>query len=303
MQLVEQGKLDLDEPVSKHLPELANMNVLVVKKDDDGNETFEEVPAEREITTRDLLRHTSGFTYGFFGDSEVDKRYLKAGVLRTGETIAEMVNKLSKIALKHPPATRWEYSVSTDVLGRLVEVVSGQRFDEYLAKNIFEPLDMTDTFFSVPQEKQDRLAQMYSPDGDKLKPSESIRSRRFVNQTKFFSGGGGLCSTPRDYLRFCQMLLGEGELEGARVLKPETIKTMTTNQLDDSIERREGFDFGLGFAISPEGRYSWGGAAGTRFWIDPENQIIGQFMTQIIPYRDRNFGDQIRELVYASLKE
>ncbi len=303
MQLVEQGKLDLDDPISKYLPELADMKVLVVERDDDGKETFEEVAAQREITPRDLLRHTSGFTYGFFGNSEVDKRYLQAGILRTGETIADMVSKLGKIPLKHQPGTRWEYSVSTDVLGRLVEVVSGERYDEYLNQHIFEPLKMTDTFFSVPRDKQDRLAQLYTGDGDKLKTAESVRSRRFVNPTRFFSGGGGLCSTAGDYLRFCQMMLNEGELDGARVLKPETVRQMITNQLTDDIQRRPGLDFGLGFAISPEGRYSWGGAAGTRFWIDPENKIIGQFMIQIIPYENRNFGDRMREMVYAALVE
>lgn len=303
MQLVEAGKLSLDEPVSKHLPALAKLNVLVVEKDEDGNETYTEVSAKQPITARDLLRHTSGLTYGFFGDSEVDKRYEQAGVLRSGENIGEMVEKLGKLPLKHQPGTRWEYSVSTDVLGRLVEVVSGQPFDEYLAEHIFEPLKMNDTFFSVPEQKQPRLTQLYAPDGEDLQVAAPDRSRRFVNDTKFFSGGGGLCSTTGDYLRFCQMLLNEGELDGARILKPETVQTMITNQLGDEIERREGFDFGLGFAISPEGRYSWGGAAGTRFWIDPANKIVGLFMIQIIPYQNRNFGDRMRALIYEAVDE
>lgn len=301
MQLVEQGKIDLDISVAKHLPEFKELKVLETVQGDDGSEGTRLVPAEREITVRDLLRHTSGLTYGFFGDSEVDKQYLRAGVLMTDGDIAETVTKLSKLPLKHQPGTRFEYSVSTDVLGRIVEVVSGETLDVYFAKHIFEPLGMTDTSFSVPQHKQDRFAEMYSRNGDDLEPAPARRSRRFVSATRFFSGGGGLCSTTHDYLRFCMMLLNEGTLDGQQVLRPETVREMTRNQLDPKISPN--FQFGLGFALRNTGDYGWGGAAGTRFWIHPEKKIIGLVMVQINPYRGPNFEQQLKRIVYSAVED
>ncbi len=300
MQLIESHRMGLDEPVSKYLPELAELKVLVEAKQDDGEKQVDEIPANRPITVRDLLRHTSGLTYGFFGDTEVDQRYRRAGVLVTDTDIEETVTKLSKLPLLYQPGARWHYSVSTDVLGRLVEVVSRQRFDEYLREHVFAPLEMHDTFFSVPEDQQERLAQMYAPDGaGALEPAAARRSRRFVNtENRFFSGGGGLCSTTYDYFRFCRMLLREGELDGQRLLKAESVRQMTTNQLDEDVQRRGGFQFGLGFAISPEGEYSWGGAAGTRFWINPKRKLIGIYMIQINPYRAKNYGNQMKQIVY-----
>ena len=296
MQLVERGKMNLDDALSNYLPALKNVQVLTKE----GDET-KEVPAERPISVRDLLRHTSGFTYGFFGDTKVDQRYRRAGILSEA-TIEETVTKLGDLPLLHQPGSRWHYSVSTDVLGRLVEVVSGQRFDKYLQQHIFDPLDMVDTFFMVPAEKKNRFAEMYSPDGeDALKLAASRRSRRFVDaQNRFFSGGGGLCSTTRDYLRFCQALLRGGELDGNRVVKTETINEMTKNQLQQITSRSGGFQFGLGFRISPEGEYSWGGAAGTRFWINPKRNLIGIYMIQINPYRSKEYGNEMKKIVYAA---
>ncbi|MHC4179257.1 MAG: serine hydrolase domain-containing protein, partial [Planctomycetota bacterium] len=222
MILVEEGKLGLDDPISKYLPELTEMTVLVEAKGDDGETRHEEVPAERAITVRDLLRHTSGFTYGFFGNSEVDKRYRNAGLLVTDQTLEDTVKKLSQIPLRHQPGTRWHYSVSTDVLGRVIEVASGRSLDQFFQKRIFRPLGMGDTFFTVPQKKLPRLAQMYAPNGNGgLKPANPMRSRRFVDSSnQFYSGGGGLCSTTSDYLAFCRMLLNEGKLGGTRILRP-----------------------------------------------------------------------------------
>jgi CubicO group peptidase (beta-lactamase class C family) len=300
MLLVERGKLGLDDPISKHLPQLAEMTVLVKN---DGQELVE-VPADREITVRDLLRHTSGFTYGFFGNSEVDKRYRRAGVLMTDRTLKDTISKLSKIPLKNQPGTQWHYSVSTDVLGRVVEVASGQSFDQFLHDEIFEPLGMQDTFFNVPKEKQPRLAQMYVPDENGgLKPAGAGQSYRFVTPSnRFYSGGGGLCSTVRDYLAFCQMLLGEGKSGDVRLLKPETVRSMHTNQLGDAAGRSAGFQFGLGFSIDGQGHYSWGGAAGTRFWIDPKNKLITIYMTQIKPTGKFSYGGQMKKLVYDAIK-
>ena len=290
MQLVEKGKIKLDEPVATYLPEFKDLKVL--KRD--GTE----VECERAMTVRDLLRHTSGLTYGFFGNSEVDKLYKKKSVLVFDKNIAETVTKLSKIPLLHQPGTRWHYSVSTDVLGRVIEVASKKTFAEYLSENIFKPLKMSDTFFTVPKDKLDRLAEMYRPSKDGLKPANKFASIRFVSQdNEYYSGGGGLCSTMNDYLRFSQMMVNGGELEGAKILKPETIKQMTTNQLTGKMASR-GFKFGLGFRITNQGHFMWGGAAGTRFWCDPKNKIAGVYMIQINPYRAKRYGDDFCRLIY-----
>ena len=304
MILVEEGKLGLDAPISQYLPEMAETMVLVETTGDDGETRYEEVPAERAITVRDLLRHTSGFTYGFFGNSEVDKRYRSAGVLITDRTLEDTVKKLSRIPLKHQPGSRWHYSVSTDVLGRVIEVASGQSLDQFLRKRIFEPLGMEDTFFTVPQKKLPRLAQMYAPNGNGgLEPANAMSSRRFVDSSnRFYSGGGGLCSTASDYLTFCRMLLNEGKFDGGRILRPETVRLMRTNQLDDGIQGSPGFQFGLGFSIDKDGVYSWGGAAGTRFWIDPKNKLITIYMVQINPTGPFAFGGEMKKLVYASMQ-
>lgn len=293
MQLVEQGKMQLDDAVSDYLPELKDLQV--VSNGDDQ----ESVPADKPITVRHILSHTSGFTYGFFGNTPVDQAYRRAGLLMTDVTIADTVSKLSKLPLLHQPGTRWHYSVSTDVLGRLVEVVSGERFDKYLDKHIFRPLKMVDTSFMVPADKLNRFAQMYRGDGNGgLRPANPMASYRFLNaDNKYFSGGGGLCSTTKDYLRFCQALLNGGELDGERILKAATIREMTSNQIPAG---RRNFRFGLGFSINREGEYSWGGAAGTRFFINPRRKLIGIYMIQINPYGERRYGNQMKQLAYAA---
>ena len=184
----------------------------------------------------------------------------------------------------------------------MVEVVSGQRFDEYLREHIFLPLEMNDTSFVVPTDKMQRFAQLYKPiDDGLLEPASSFSSRRFVNQDNlYFSGGGGLCSTIDDYLQFCRMLLGQGRLGNAQILQSETLQQMFTNQLD-SIERPPGrFQFGLGFAKSSRGDFAWGGAAGTRFWVNPEQQLAVIYMVQISPYGRRNHGDLVRDQAYRA---
>jgi len=311
MMLYEEGKLRITDPVSKYIPELGDMQVLVTS--DDGTRKFEK--PRRAMTVQDLMRHTSGLTYGFFARSPVDQMYLDAGILGTDKDLAEFVTKLGKIPLKHHPGSRFEYSVSTDVLGRLVEVVSGMPLDQFFQKRIFEPLQMTDTAFHVPEAKKSRFAQLYAPEGKGIKPSDPGQSRRFLSNGTFFSGGGGLVSTAGDYGRFCQMLANGGQLEGARLLGRKTVEYMSMDHLAatglDGIAGGRGF--GLGFAVVKDlaasgvagssGEYSWGGMAGTRFWIDPKEQLIGIYMVQISPHTGLPYGDTFKVLAYQAVTD
>ncbi len=337
MTLFEEGRFFLNDPVSKYLPELAEMNVIVedppeassgvfnLPDDDPGERSTTSttladvttVPAEREMTVQDLLRHTAGFTYGFFGNSEVDQIYTQMGILTTEKTIAETVEKLSKIPLKHQPGKTWEYSVSVDVLGRFIEVIADQRFDEFLQDRIFGPLGMVDTGFYVPDEKLERFAQLYTPapEGNGVVPAPQFFSRNFVNNPTHHSGGGGMVSTASDYLRFCQMLLNGGELDGVRILSRKTVELMTadhTRDIDIAMRSR-GYGFGLGFAVAEDigragvltspGEYNWGGAAGTKFWIDPQEQLIGIYMVQILPHTGLTFGNEFKILAYQAIAD
>lgn len=292
MQLVEKGKLDLDKPVKEYLAEFADLKVL------DGEN---EILPRRDMLVRDLMRHTSGLTYGFFGNSKVDKAYRREQIMIFDKNIEQMVSKLGKIPLLNQPGQRFHYSISTDVLGRLIEVVSGKRFGEYLDENIFGPLNMKDTFFTVPHKKLNRLAQMYRGQGANLKPVTLMESYRYLNENDFESGGGGLCSTMDDYLQFCKMLLARGELDGNKILGRELIDQMFTNQLENIEEYSSSFQFGLGFRISSRGDYGWGGIAGTRFWVNPEKQTAIIYMTQINPYRGRQWANRFRDMSYEIL--
>ena len=337
MTLFEEGRFFLKDPVSKYLPELGGLSVIVEGEAESDGPVFNlpdedpaerpaspttlpdlrTVPAKREITVQDLLRHTAGFTYGFFGNSEVDKLYTQMGILTTDETVAETVEKLSKIPLKHQPGERWEYSVSVDVLGRFIEVIADQPFDEFLQARIFGPLGMVDTGFYVPDDKLDRFAQLYTPaqEGDGVEPAPQFFSRNFVNNPTYFSGGGGMVSTAADYLRFCQMLLNGGELDGVRILSRKTVELMTADHTQDIdiAMRRGGYGFGLGFAVAQDigragsltspGEYNWGGAAGTKFWIDPQEQLIGIYMVQILPHTGLRFGNEFKILAYQSIAD
>jgi len=319
MMLHEEGRFALDDPVAKYLPEFAGLEVGVEVPNPDGDGTvLDTVPCERDMTIRDLLRHTSGLTYGFFAKSVVDAEYVKVGVLIGDKTIADTVEKLGKIPLKHQPGTAWEYSLSTDVLGRLIEVVSGVPFDRFLHERIFTPLRMVDTGFYVPKEKQDRLATVYSlaKDGT-IGPAEDGSGRGFLEPPTRFSGGGGLVSTTTDYLRFCQMILNDGELDGVRLLRPETVDLMTADHLGDipvgfagMAMGMAGAGFGLGFRVTRQqatigdvssiGTCTWGGMASTNFWIDPKQELIGIFMTQVLP-TNFNCALRFRSLAYDAL--
>ena len=291
--LYDEGKLKLDDPVSKYVHDFKDLKVWKAA----GN-----VPPTHEPTVRDLMRHTAGLTYGIFGDSAVDKLYREANVLDRDEDLKGMCAKLGKIPLLYEPGTKWVYSVAVDVLGRVIEVASGMTFDAFLEKRLLTPLDMKDTGFYVAKDKADRLAAIYRSDGSgTLTPAESPASSPFLTKPKLLSGGGGMVSTTRDYMRFLQMIAQKGELEGVRILKPETVALMTHNQLPEevmpismSIAKRPGVGFGLGFSVRVEhsdqeaagraGEYGWGGMASTHYWTSPKDDLVIVTMEQTLPF-------------------
>lgn len=295
MMLYEEGKFQLSDPVSKFLPEFANLKVM--------GEGGSRVAPERPMTMQMLMSHTAGLTYGVFGDTLVDRQYRDADILSNTD-LAEMTSRLGEIPLQYQPGTRFHYSVSVDVLGRVVEVLSGQSLDAFFEQRIFTPLEMTDTFFEVPADKKPRFGTNHSfdPSTKTLVVSDRPETSAFANEVTFFSGGGGLVSSTEDYMRFSQMLLNGGELDGARILGRKTIEFMTQNHLPgifggpslntdaDLYGMSRGTGFGLGFAvvedpagaggITSPGEFYWGGAAGTIFWIDPVEDLIGIVMVQ-----------------------
>jgi CubicO group peptidase (beta-lactamase class C family) len=316
MILVEEGKIGLDDPMSKYLPEFKGLRVLAGKEKSD-----ETVEAKREPTIRDLMRHTAGLTYGSFGNAAVDQLYKKAGLLSTpGDSLQDTMTKLSKLPLANQPGTRWQYSISVDVLGRVVEVVSGKPLDEFFAERIFKPLDMKDTGFYVPEDKLDRFAASHRLDKAKrLTATETAEKSRYRTKPKLLSGGGGCVGTARDYLRFCQMMLNGGELDGVRILTKETVAEMTKNQLPEEAMKAKnggnadmGHGFGLGFGVcvgkddpkqaSVVGEYSWGGAASTHFWIAPKQELIVVALEQFMPNRTK-LRVAIKPLIYQAVKE
>jgi CubicO group peptidase (beta-lactamase class C family) len=309
MILVEEGKLDLDAPVAQYLPELKDMQVATENTDPTtGKVELTYAPQKRSMTVRDLLRHTSGLVYPpQYLDSPIHRLYRKA-VFTRDTTLAEFVTSLGKPPLAHQPGEVWEYSWGVDVLARIVEVQSGQTFDDFLKSRVFEPLHMVDSGFYVPDEKLGRL----------VDPPDEQRERLWevTTKPKLFSGGGGLVSTAPDYLRFCEMLLNGGELDGARVLKTESVRLMTTNSLPPDIlfglnfvGPASGSTWGLGFAVrtNPEesavpgsvGSYTWSGAGGTLFWIDPAQNLI---VIAMIQSSKATYRAVLRQLTYGALK-
>ncbi len=300
MMLVEEGKILLDDPVSQYSPVFKGVKVY------DASGT--PVTPEHEMTVRDLLRHTSGLTYGFSGHTPVDKMYREVGVLDRGTSLDEMARKLGEIPLLYRPGTRWHYSVSTDVLGHLVEQVSGDTLDVFFQERIFTPLGMKDTAFYVPSEKVGRFAACYGPrQGGGLRVSDNPRQSDFLKKPGLLSGGGGLVSTMGDYLQFCRMLLNKGELNGQRLLRVQTVEMMTQNQLPESTSWN-GQGFGLGFSIQTSpgkygaGEYGWGGAASTHFWIHPQQELIVIALSQRMPFSGQ-LQKAIKTPVYESIVE
>ena len=314
MMLVEDGKLTLADPVSKYLPQLATLQVAVPKQDADGKTTYTLVPAERPITVQDLLRHTSGFAYSNNTTNQrVKEAYLATGVDWRDVTPAEQIERLAKVPLAHQPGTVWEYSLSTDVLGRVIEAVSGMPLSAFLGERLFAPLKMTDTAFVVPKQKVSRLAQPFVTDKATGKPIELLD---VTVAQKNDAGGAGSAATAGDYARFLQMMLNGGQLDGVRLLSRATVAYMTADHLDTIKPAipvlQPGYGFGLGFAvrkgggvnntIGSAGEYNWGGAAGTGFWIDPKEQLIAIMMTQTVPGPAQRFDRALfRHAVYQAI--
>ncbi len=327
MMLYEEGRFQLNHEVSRYIPEFKDLRVW----DGGTPESYETKPCAREMTIRDLLTHTSGLTYDFMYAHPVDSMYREAGIggARTkGLTLKTMVERLAEIPLLFSPGEHWNYSVSTDVCGYLIEVLSGQSLDQFLASRIFVPLGMDDTGFSVPVEKAHRLATNYEKDPK----TREVRvcdmgdeTSSYVQPNSFLSGGGGLVSTQMDYFRFCQMVLNGGELDGTRLVSRKTLDLMTINNLPDGKTMKDmdnsafsetgvdGQGFGLGFSVlldqaaaqttgSP-GIYSWGGAASTYFWIDPAENLIAILMTQLMPSRAYPLRPQFQQLVYGAVSD
>ena len=311
MTLYEEGHFFLSDPIGRYLPALANLRVANLAEASAGQEIPTE-RARRQVTIHDLLRHTSGFTYGDLSNTVVDAAYREREILYK-PTLEDQVAALGEIPLLYQPGTQWNYSVSVDVLGRLVEVVSGQPFDVFLRERIFDPLGMADTGFRVPDSKSDRVAPTYGHSGPDRALGPGDTSICDLPPT-LFSGGAGLRSTAQDYARFAQMLLNGGELDGARILGRKTVELMTVDHLEEGMPTgflSPGWSFGLGFTVKTEagldglpssvGEYNWIGIQGTSFWVDPEEDLVGVFMVQIRPNRDITFRDQFKRLVYQAL--
>jgi CubicO group peptidase (beta-lactamase class C family) len=309
MTLVEQGKVGLDDPVGMYLPELNELRVLGDPRDDTEAEVAT-VPAKRPVTVRHLLSHTSGISYGVFTstDPRLRRAYQRVGVVGPRpKTIAELVARLGKVPLAHQPGEGWTYGFSHDVLGRLIEVVSGQGFDQYLQERIFGPLDMRDTSFHVPTSKRDRVATIYDAgEGGNLSPLP----KEYGSET-FFSVGSGLFSTARDFARFAQMLRNGGSLDGARVLSPGTVAAMTTNQIGEHSAapgRKYGLGLGLALSPGPDGatpvliRYYAGGVYSTTFWVVPGRDLVLVLMTQVTPTNHGAADQVLHRIVNASIE-
>ena len=321
MMLVEQGLISLDDPVHKFIPEWKDLGVYA------GGfmETFRTTRTQRPMLVVDLLRHTSGLTYGFQLSTNVDAAYrkVKIGEIEKSGTLDDMIAKLAKLPLEFSPGTAWNYSVSTDILGYIVGKVSGMAFEDYLRTKIFKPLGMVDTDFHVHAGKESRFAACYSvsPKGGMDLQDDPAKSP-YLAPPSLVSGGGGLVSTASDYLKFCRMMINGGSLDGVQILSPKTVELMTRNHLPDnkdlpSLSRSlfsevayNGIGFGLGFSVTMDpvktmipgsvGEYSWGGAATTSFWIDPKEDLIAIFMTQVLPSSFYPIRRELRTMVYSS---
>ncbi|MDQ0035690.1 CubicO group peptidase (beta-lactamase class C family) [Variovorax boronicumulans] len=316
MMLVEDGRLKLDDPISMYLPEYASMTVGVEKPGADGKPVLETVPARKPITVQDLMRHTSGLTYGFFGPGLVKQAYNAAGLGANDPTNAEFSQRLAKLPLAYQPGTTWDYSQSTDILGRVIEVVSGQSLYQFEKARLFDPLGMKDTTYYVPEPaRQPRIAEPLPTDRS-FGVGVDLNDPRIVR--KLESGGGGLVSTAGDYARFLQMLLSGGSLDGKRYLGPRTIALMTADHSNAGAGivpgplylPGAGYGFGLGFAVrrndgeapypSASGEYNWGGAGGTYMWVDPKNELFVVLMLQSPKHRT-HYRTLTRDMVYAAV--
>ena len=306
MMLVEEGRMQITDPVSKYLPEMAGMKVGIEKTDAVGKPTMELVATDREITIQDLLRHTSGLVYGGRGKSALNEAYIQGRIGERSANTKEFVSRVSKLPLRFSPGARWEYGISTDVLGRVIEVIENKSLGEVLAGRILRPLDMVDTAFFVPAENLSRAAQPWQRPG--IPPSP----RFDVSQMPVFeSAGGGLVSTMEDYLRFTLMLANSGEFHGKRLVGKKTVEFMTVDHVGKTPGLPPGIGFGLGFqvrTISGEagmagsiGEYGWSGNAGTIFWVDPKEDLIAIYMVQVADGDRIMLRNQFRSMVQAAI--
>ena len=321
MQLFEEGHFQLNDPVHRVIPGWREQKVWVSGE----SEEMELVKPHRPVTFRDLLSHTGGLSYGWT-NHPVDKAYQKLGINRCdGETLESFVNKLGEAPLRYQPGERWMYSLSTDVCGHLVEALSGKRFDQYLDDHIFQPLGMKDTAFTVDEKKKKRFAANYQREPDKsLKLIDDPEESAYLQPKTFFSGGGGLTGTIEDYYRFSEMLRRGGEFDGERIIGSRTLRLMTRNHLPGgkdlsglaigpfSETAYDGIGFGLGFATTLNevdagqpgaGDFYWGGAASTIFWVDPREDLVVVFMTQLMPSATFNFRGQLKNIIYSAIED
>ena len=310
MMLFEHGLVRLTDPVTKFIPEFSKVKVFV----NEGKLA----DLEREITIHDLLMHTAGLSYGDDGDLPVDGLYREADLFNGGITLEEMIRRIADLPLANQPGQVWRYSVATDVVGYLVEVISDMSLAEFFDEKIFRPLGMEDTSFSVPPDKIDRFATLYGKtEKGALEVIDTTTGGDYIN-VRLYSGGHGLVSTTADYLRFAQLVLNKGELDGVRLLGPRTMELMTTNHLPPALmpiamgeEQMPGFGFGLGFSVMMDvaqsgmmgsvGLHGWGGWANTHFWVDPQEQLIGILMLQYVPSGTYPVTSDFRTLVYQAL--
>ena len=320
MMLYEEGRFQLDDPITRFLPCFRDMRVYTSGMQN----KWDSVPAERDITFRDLLTHTSGLTYGLMQSTNVDAMYRDRGVdFQTSDrSLGEVVEIAASLPLLAQPGAEWNYSIATDVLGHLVAVISGRPFEEFLRERIIGPLGMTDTDFHVPPEKLDRFAANYAPGpSGRLQLIDDPRESRYGKPRRLCSGGGGLVSTAADYMRFCDFMLNRGELDGVRLLGRKTVELMTRNHLPgDMAEMGQprfsespytGVGFGLGFSVMLDpgkaqilgtpGEYAWGGAASTAFWIDPAEEMAVILLTQLTPSSTYPIRRELRVLTYQAV--
>ncbi|MCB0063529.1 MAG: beta-lactamase family protein [Caldilineaceae bacterium] len=317
LQLYEQGHFQLDNPVAAFIPAFKDLQVYV----DGEGDAISTKPPDRAVTFRDLFIHTAGFTYGLFNNHPVDQLYREHNVM--GGTLEELIERVASLPLVFTPGSRWNYSVATDVLGYLVEIISGQPLDEYFAEHILGPLGMVDTAFTVPATKGARFAANYGYHEGGMRLIDDPTASPYLAAPRMRSGGGGLVSTCADYFRFAQMLLNRGELEGARILGRKTVELMTTNHLPNNGDLSsmgmpvfsetpyDGIGFGLGGSVlldpaksqilgSP-GEFAWGGAASTAFWIDPVEEQLVIFLTQLMPSSTYPIRRELRVLTYGAI--
>ena len=327
LMLLEQGKVALDDPVHRYIPGFEHLSVYA---GGDLARGFDTRPSPRPMKVVDLMRHTSGLTYGIHNRTGLDAAYRKLGVaeMHTAGGLAAMIEQLKGLPLEFAPGETWNYSVSSDVVGYLVEKISGQSFGDFLRRRILEPLAMHDTDFFVAPSRRERMTTCYYAQNGKLHVYDDAENSTFFAAPKLESGGGGLCGTAADYLRFCRMLLGGGELDGARLLSPKTVRLMTMNHLPGGQEMTDmmpvttsfneagysGVGFGLGGAVMVNlahaalpgtvGDFSWGGAAATYFFIDPKEDMAVVFMAQVLTAPDRiRMRRDLRTLVYGAMTE